>query len=69
MWCLIPRSLDAGVEIVAQLVFEVAVQLAPQEGGDVVGLDRVNRGPHERFVQRRQRLAAVEDQVGGVPFG
>ena len=57
---------DAGVEVVADLPLVVAVEPAPQERRDMLGLDCVDGGSDERLVQGSQVVLALEDDVGGV---
>jgi len=61
-----PGALDPGAQVVAHLVGEVAVQLAPEERSDVFGLDRVHGCAHQRLVDRSQVGLASEDDVGRV---
>ena len=46
------RPFDARVEPVAHLVLVVTVELATQEGGDVVRFDGMNRGAGEPVIDR-----------------
>jgi len=60
------RPLDTGVEVVAQFILVVAGEFAAEKGGDVSGLDRVNRRADQGLVEGPQVLLTVEDEVGGV---
>jgi len=61
-----PGTLDASVEVVAEFVGVVAGELTPEEGGDVVGLDRVDGRADQRLIQGAEVGLAMEDDVGGV---
>ena len=61
-----PRSFDADVETVAHLAFELRAQLAPEESGDVVRLDGMNRCARQVFIDRLQIRLLAEDDVSGV---
>ncbi|MCZ2074887.1 MAG: hypothetical protein LC130_07785 [Bryobacterales bacterium] len=61
-----PGALNANVKPVAHLTFVLGVELAAQEGGDVVRLDRVDCGPRQVAVDGSQIGLPPEDDVGGV---
>ena len=54
----------AHVEAITHFSLVVAMQLAPQKGGDMRRFDGVNQGFQERRVKGLQRLLALEDQIG-----
>ena len=60
-----PRSFDADVKAVAHFAFD-SVEFLAQKGGDVVGLDGVNGGSHQLFIDGLQIGLLPEDDVGGV---
>ena len=49
-----PCPFDADIETVAHLTFELRAQLAPEESGDIVWLDGINRHARQIFVDRLQ---------------
>src|SRR3990172_5814836 len=59
-------AFNADVEAVTHFVLIVAVELAAQERGDVVGLDGVNGGSGEIVVNGGQVGLPLEDHIGGV---
>src|SRR5581483_11357839 len=59
-------ALKTGVKVVAQFIAVVPGQLAAQERGDVIGLDRMDRRADQGVVERTQRSLAVEDEVRGI---
>src|SRR3954447_5231259 len=61
-----PRSFEADMETVAHLAFILRVQLASEECGDVVRLDRMDRGTRQILVNGRQVRLFTEDDIGGV---
>ena len=56
-------ALDPGAEVVAQLVFVVAVELAAEEGGYVFGLHGLDGHTRDRFVQGSEVPLAPEHDV------
>ena len=58
--------MDASVEVIADLRLVVSVKSLTEKGGDLLGLDRVNRRSADGLVQRCQSLATTKDDVGGV---
>jgi hypothetical protein len=56
-------ALDPSAEVVAQLVFVVAVELAAEEGGYVFGLHGVDGRARDRFVQGREISLEPEHDV------
>ena len=60
------RPFNADVETVAHFAFELRVQLAPEESGDVVWLDRVNCRARQIFIDGLQIGLPAEDDVGGI---
>ena len=61
-----PCSLNAGVEVVAQVALVVGVQLPAQEGGDILRFDGVNGGADDLIVQDPQVGLSLENNVGGI---
>ena len=61
-----PGALDPGVEVIADLLGIVGVQLAAQERRDLSGLHRVNRRANERLVDVSQVRLSPKNDVGGV---
>ena len=59
-------ALDPSVEVVAEFIPVVAGELAPEEGGDVVRLDRVDGSADQGVIQGMQIGLAMEDDIGGV---
>src|SRR3990170_1033439 len=59
-------AFDPSVEVVAQLVPVVASELASEESGNVVRLDRVDGRANERVIQGVELTLAVEDDVRDV---
>jgi hypothetical protein len=59
-------AFNADIEAVTHFVLLVAVKLAAEERGDVVGLDGVNGGSGEIVVNGSQVGLASEDHIGGV---
>ena len=46
-----PCSLNAGVEIITHLALVVTVELATQEGCDILRFHGVNSGSHDLIIQ------------------
>src|SRR3990172_2786048 len=61
-----PGALNTSVEVVAQLIPVAASELASEEGGDVVGFDRVDGRANQGVIEGMQVGLAMEDDVGGV---
>jgi len=59
-------SLDAGIEIVAELSAEVAREAPTEKSSDVLGLHGVNGGAADGLVQRGQRVPIAKDNIRGV---
>jgi hypothetical protein len=59
-------ALDAGGEIVANLALIGAGELVPKEHCDMLGLDDMHGGAHDRLVERLEFGLLTEDDVGGV---
>ena len=62
------RAFDTDVIVVAHLALVIAIELAPQEGGHVVDLDRVDGGTADALIDGLEIVGGTEDDVGGV-FG
>ena len=60
------RAPDTGREVVAELALVGAGELAPEEGGDMLGLDDVHGGAHDGFVEGLELGLAAKDHVGGL---
>jgi hypothetical protein len=60
-----PGPFDARVEAVAHLPLVERAQLAPPEGGDMVGFHGVDGGAGEGAVDRLQVFAAAKEQSHG----
>lgn len=58
------RAFDAHVKAVAHLALIADVQFAPQESGDVIGLDGVDGGAAEVLIQGLMVGLFAEDDVG-----
>lgn len=56
---------DAAVEAIAAFALEIAVQLATEEGGNVIRLDSVCQGFQQGRIEGLQVLAAFEHQISG----
>jgi hypothetical protein len=63
-----PCTLNAGGEVIAHFILIISMQASSQKGGDVVGLDGMDRRPDQFVVQGGQIALASKHQVGGV-FG
>jgi hypothetical protein len=63
-----PCSLDTGVEVIAHFILIVSMQASSQKGGNVVGLDGMDRRPDQFIVKGGQIALASKHQVGGI-FG
>ena len=59
------RPLDPGVEPVAHLILVVAVELPPQESGDVIRFHRVNGGSDEPVIDGLQVDLLGKHDIGG----
>ena len=59
------RAQDAAVVTVAAFTLEIAVQLATEESGNVIGLDSMCQGFQQGRVESLQVLAALEHQISG----
>ena len=60
------RVLDAGGEIVAELALVSPGEIASEKGCNMLGLDDVHGGAHDRLVERLELGLAAKDYVGGV---
>jgi len=58
------RALNAGVEVVAELGVELDGDPSTEEGGHLLGLHRVDGRADDGLVQRTERFASLEDDVG-----
>ena len=61
-----PCSQPPFVETIAYLVLVVAMQFAPQKGGNVSGFDHLNKGLQEMRINRLQGWLALENDVGSI---
>ena len=59
-------TLDTGAKIVAELILVGRGELSAEEGGDLIGFDRVNGGVHDGLIQGLEIALAVEEDVGGI---
>jgi len=59
-------AFNANVEAIPHFVLIVAVEFASEEGGDVVGFDRMDRRSCQVIVNGRQIRLSFENNVGGV---
>jgi hypothetical protein len=59
-------ALDAGAKIVAEFILVGRGELSAEEGGDLIGFERVNGGVHDGVIQGLEIALAVEEAVGGI---
>jgi hypothetical protein len=59
-------ALDAGGEVVAELVLEVAAELVAEEHGHVLGTDDMHGSAHDGLVEGLEDRLLAKDHVGGI---
>ena len=65
MWWRMRVPLNSGREVVAKLVVVGRSELAPEEGGHVLGLDHVHGVAHQALIDRRELALTMKDDVRG----
>jgi hypothetical protein len=60
------RALDAGIQAIPHLAFELRHELLAQEGGNVIRLDGVNGSAAEVLIQRLEIGLLAEHDVGRI---
>ena len=58
-------TLDTGGKIIAELVLVGLGELAPEEGGDIIGLNGVYGGADNGLVERLKLGLFLENDIGG----